>query len=262
MEDYYENVSPLYMQRLKNRVEETLWKLFPQSKYKNVNEYILRWHEEDGCYENFPVYYDIDSHIKLSDTRAGMSNNLLIKIAADIGVETPGILPCIPVMKNILNQNNSNAYTNFKRAIKNVYDSPDQSVTLAASTLEGVIKTILTRLTPDDQVDRLTLSKLTGKVVRRLIGKCNPSTPEEIKNLASGITKTNQAISELRNNKSVAHGKAQGEHVIDDALWAETVVNATATVGMLLWRLFERRQNRNSEIAPPSGKIDSNDIPF
>ena len=40
----YRNLSPLYMQRLKNRVEKTLWETFEESKYKQVGEYIARWH--------------------------------------------------------------------------------------------------------------------------------------------------------------------------------------------------------------------------
>ena len=33
------------MQRLKNRVEKTLWETFEESKYKQVGEYIARWHD-------------------------------------------------------------------------------------------------------------------------------------------------------------------------------------------------------------------------
>lgn len=109
-ESEYDSISPLYMQQLKDRVEEALWSLFEKSKYRQVGEYIARWHEDDGNFwENFYVKTK-DDHIDLSATLAGMTNATLIKIAADIGVDTPGLLPCIPVMKNILNQNNTNAY--------------------------------------------------------------------------------------------------------------------------------------------------------
>ena len=47
-EDDYRNLSPLYMQRLKNRVEEALWDTFRKSKYRQVGEYVARWHESDG----------------------------------------------------------------------------------------------------------------------------------------------------------------------------------------------------------------------
>lgn len=245
MEDDYKNVSPLYMQRLKNQVEEALWNLFDKSKYRQVEEYVRRWHEDDGNFwENFHVYIK-DDHIDLDSTLAGMPNDILVKIAADIGIETPGLLPCIPVMKNILNQSNTNACANFKRAVKDVYDQPDQSVALAASTLEGVFKTIIQNVEPDDSMGNASLTKLTSKVVKELVDTCDPSTPQEIKILASQLRGLGKAIDDLRSDKSTAHGKAPGGYVVDDALWAETVVNCTATLGILLWRLSERACDRS-----------------
>ena len=184
-------------------------------------------------------------------------------MAADIGVETPGLLPCIPVMKNILNQNNANAYMNFKRAVKDVYKHPDQSVALAASTLEGLFKTILQNSNPSVQVKNLSLSNLTGRVVKQLIGDCDASTPQEIKTLASHLRGLGSTLDNLRSDKSTAHGKADGDYVIDDSLWAETVVNTTATLGLLLWRLHER-SCAEAKAAPVAQltPIYDGDIPF
>ena len=151
------------MQRLKEQVENALWNLFTKSKYRQVEEYIGRWYESDDFnYENFSICRK-DNHIDLGRTLACMPNDILIKVAADIGVETPGLLPCIPVMKNVLNQNNTNAYANFERAVKSVYDHPDQSVALAASTLEGIFKTILQNIDPEASIGNLSLSDLTNK---------------------------------------------------------------------------------------------------
>lgn len=265
MEEEYGDISPLYMQRLKGRVEDALWELFPKSKYKQVEEYILRWYEDDGAFgnwENFCVFAK-DGHIDLSRTLAGMPNDILIKMAADIGVETPGLLPCIPVMKNILNQNNTNAYMNFERAVKDVYEHPDQSVALAASTLEGIFKTILQNADPSIQAKNLSLSDLTSKVVKQLVSDCDASAPREIKTLASQLRGLGSTIDDLRSDKSTAHGKAAGDYVIDDSLWAETVVNITATLGLLLWRLYERTCAKAEAIpATRSGPIYNGDIPF
>ncbi len=240
MEDEYKDISPLYMQRLKGRVENALWNLFAGSKYRQVEEYVRRWHDDGGSiWENFCIF-EKDGHIDLSRTLAGMPNDILIKMAADIGVETPGLLPSIPVMKNILNQNNTNAYMNFERAVKDVYEHPDRSVPPAASTLEGVFKTILQNSDPDIQAKNPSLSELTVKVVKQLIGECDASAPREIRTLASQLRGLGSTIDDLRSDKSTAHGKAAGDYVIDDELWAEAVVNATATLGLLLWRLHER----------------------
>lgn len=240
MEDEYKDISPLYMQRLKGRVENALWNLFAGSKYRQVEEYVRRWHDDGGSiWENFCIF-EKDGRIDLSRTLAGMPNDILIKMAADIGVETPGLLPSIPVMKNILNQNNTNVYMNFERAVKDVYEHPDRSVALAASTLEGVFKTILQNSDPDIQAKNPSLSELTVKAVKQLIGECDASAPREIRTLASQLRGLGSTIDDLRSDKSTAHGKAAGDYVIDDELWAEAVVNATATLGLLLWRLHER----------------------
>lgn len=269
-ESEYESISPLYMQQLKERVEEELWNLFEKSKYRQVGEYIERWHEDDGNFwENFCIHTK-DDHIDLSATLTGMPNDILIKIAADIGVETPGLLPCIPVMKNILNQNNTNAYANFERAVKNVYDHPDQSVALAASTLEGLFKTILGSCcgaAPSVSTKNASLSDLTSKVVKELIGTCDAGTPVEIKTLASQLRSLGSMIDSLRSDKSIAHGKADGEYVVDDPLWAETVVNTTATLGILLWRLFKRHRAQEAEAQPLPVPVSypaayEGDIPF
>lgn len=262
MEDDYVKISPLYMQRLKNQVESALWNLFDESKYKQVEEYVRRWHEDDGnLWENFFIYEKDDHHIDLGRTLVEMPNDVLIKIAADIGIETPGLLPCIPMIKNILGETNANAYVNFERAVRNVYDYPDQSVALAASTLEGVFKTIIQNVDQDASVGNLSLSKLTSKVVKELVDTCDSSTPQEVKTLASQLRSLGNTIDNLRSDKSTAHGKAPGEYVVDDSLWAETVVNVSATLGIFLWRLYERRTGREAE---PSGQVpvDCEDIPF
>lgn len=251
------------MQRLKGQVENALWNLFEESKYRQVEEYIHRWHDDDGSFwENFCIF-EKDGHIDLSRTLAMMPNDILIKIAADIGVETPGLLPCIPVMKNILNQSNTNAYMNFERAFKDVYDHPDQSVALAASTLEGLFKTILQNSDSSIQVKNLSLSDLTNKVVKQLVSDCDASAPQEIKTLASQLRGLGSTIDNLRSDKSTAHGKADGDYVIDDDLWAETVVNATATLGLLLWRLYER-SCVEAKAAPATQltPVYDDDIPF
>lgn len=78
MEDEYRNISPLYMQRLKGRMENALWNLFEESKYRQVEEYVRRWHEDDGSFwENFRIFGK-DGHIDLGRTLAGMPNDIFI----------------------------------------------------------------------------------------------------------------------------------------------------------------------------------------
>lgn len=51
-------------------------------------------------------------------------------------------------------------------------------------------------------------------------------------------------------DKSMAHGKAPDGYVVNNPLWAETVVNCTATLEIFLWRLFERPQIQHVEPKP------------
>lgn len=248
------------MQRLEGRVEKALWATFKESKYRQVGEYIARWHEDDGNFwENFAII-ERDGHIDLGRTLAGMPNEILIKMAIDLGVDMPGLLPCIPIVKNILRESNENAFSTFERAVKEVYEHPDQSVALAASTLEGLFKAMLQDSSQDISVKNASLSDLTGKVVKVLVSDCDPSAPKEIKTLASQIRGLGSTIDDLRSDKSTAHGKAPGEYVVDDELWAETVVNTTATLGILLWRLYERKNA--AEQVPQSTSVYDEEIPF
>lgn len=256
----YENLSPLYMQRLKNRVEEAMWNAFDNSKYRQVGEYVARWHRDYNSFsENFTIF-EKEDHIDLSRTLAEIPNEILIKMAADLGVETPGLLPCVPVMRNILRESNSNALSNFERAVKEVYEYPDESVALAASTLEGLIKAILRDLDSDASSKNYSLSKLTNRVVGEIIAAHDPSAPQEIKTLATHIRGLGSAIDDLRSDKSTAHGKGPEEYVVDDSLWAEAVVNATATLGILFWRLHERKLAESDDAV--SAFVSDDDIPF
>lgn len=56
MEEEYRNISPLYMQRLKERVEDALWNLFTRAKYRQVEEYVGRWYESDDSTTRTLVY--------------------------------------------------------------------------------------------------------------------------------------------------------------------------------------------------------------
>ena len=144
---YSMDISPKYMMDLIGRLEPAIWDMFDTSKYVNVEQYIQKWHWSDGdgwaYQENFEIYYK-DKNIDLGKTLHGMPADIVIKIAIDVGIDTPNFLPSIPTFKNVLKEQNQNAYQNFERAIKHVYDNPDMSVSLASATLEGIIKTILT----------------------------------------------------------------------------------------------------------------------
>ena len=164
-------------------MEKTLWEAFDESKHKQAGECVARWHEDDGnSWENFTMF-ERDGRIDPSRMLAGMPNETLVKMAADLGVDTPGLLPCMPVMKSVLREGSQSALSNFERAVKEVCEHPDKSVALAASTLEGPFKAILKESQQGIPSKNDSLSKLTGKVVKELIACCDSSAPEKIRTL-------------------------------------------------------------------------------
>ena len=93
-----EMISPKFQMQLVNKINEALFDLFETSKYKNVELYIKKWHEVDYNYNNFPeenfeIVKKNDGNIDLLSTLHNIYGELLLKIAIDIGVETPDLIP-------------------------------------------------------------------------------------------------------------------------------------------------------------------------
>jgi hypothetical protein len=245
----YSDISPKYLMKLIPKVEVALWDLFESAKYQNVRRYIEKWHEvydSFGDNQNFYLFFkdDKDTEINLSETLHRMPNDILIKIAIDLDVDTPGFLPVVPEFKNILKDQNQSAYQNFTRATKNVHENPDQAVSLASSTLEGIIKTILAHDTFSSKADTMKnkpLTKLVAAIVKELGFDSEAQCPQEIITLAAQLRGLGATIDDIRSDKSSAHGKAHDECVVDDPLWAAFIVNACATLGLFLWEYFEKK---------------------
>lgn len=276
----YENISPKYMMKLISEVEQTLWNEFESSKYKNVEYYIRRWHEDDGLppyynihEENFSIYWqDNDTNkIDLLKTLHNMPNEIAIRIATDLGIPTPGFLPIVPEkFKNTLANVNQNAYHNFERAIQNVYENPDESVTLAASALDGIIKTILEHEKLQElksETSGKSLGKQAQLITKRLSEMSSIECPQEIITLCGQLRSIGQTIDDLRSDKATAHGKLGEEYVIDEPLWGALAVNSCATVGIFLWELFNNKyqlvETEKVGAEDTAGdEINIDDIPF
>src|SRR5690606_30651024 len=96
------DISPKYLMKLIADIEAALWDLFPSSKYKNVRFYIEKWHKselynrDNDYWENFAIHIDNNNNIDLTRTLNGIDGETLLKIAIDLGVETPDFIPSIP----------------------------------------------------------------------------------------------------------------------------------------------------------------------
>ena len=72
-----------------------------------------------------------------------MDEDIVFRIAVDLGIDVPTALPAITVVKNSVKEQNPNVYDNFTAATKKVYDEPDMAVAHASSALDDIIKAIL-----------------------------------------------------------------------------------------------------------------------
>lgn len=265
----YSNLSPKYIMKLVPQIEVAIWSLFDTSRYKNVKRYISRWHEsnDNGSFndywENFHIFYkdDHNNEIDLAETLYNMPNDLLIKIAIDVGVDTPGFLPSVATFRNILKDENQNAFQSFNRAIKNCYENPQDSVSLANATLEGIIKTILGSgfFTEIDFNPRDTLYDQTQKILKAYkLFPGDHQSVDELTRIGSGLLTVSQNIEKLRSSKTDSHGRLAQDYLVSNPLWAIFTVNSVATVGLLLVSIFESHKKKASN----EDEVISDDIPF
>ena len=241
---------------LVSKIENTLWEMFDRAKYQNVRIYIEKFQELEN--HGFDSYYNFNilfingtQNIDLTETLHKMSNDLIIRIATDLGIDTPDFFPVVYQFKNLLKENNQNAYQNFERAIKSVREEPDLAVSLASSTLEGIIKTILNHHSVNGQLGTVkndSLTKLMSAIVKRFDFDNQTKCPPELITIASQLRGLGASIDQLRSDKSASHGKDSHEYVVNDPLWAAFIVNVSATLGLFLWNYFELKFKPKVEV--------------
>lgn len=229
-------ISPRYHMKLAEDVETAIWEQF--SSYKNVRHYIEKWQEtqetDDYCWENFCVVIGDKNNIDLTDTIHSMPVDILLKVAIDLGVDTPDFIPSIPTFKNVLKSDYKVVHDIFTRACKQIDSSPSTAIGLANSALESIIKEIL----KDERISSKlkggeTLYKLTNMIVKEF-ELSGSEYPKEINTIGSSLLAINQAIEKLRSTKTDVHGKTDGDYLINDPIYAYFVVNAVVTVGLFL----------------------------
>jgi hypothetical protein len=243
-------------------INDRLFELY--KSYEDVANYLDKWHIVYDCYgdnENFYLFYKDEERKKLDvkKTLHHIDGETLLKIAIDLGVETPDYIPSIPVFKNELKSSYETASQTFEKAFKNVEEDPSLAIGLANSALESVIKEIL----KDDRIDVVwnekdTLSNLVKSICKAFKLKTDSEMPNEIKTISSSLLNACKAIDDLRSDKTIFHGKMDSNYVVAEPLYAYFIVNAVSTIGLFLLNFYKLRFPKTVE----SVFEDINDLPF
>lgn len=240
-------ISPKYLMHLAKETSEAIWREFVS--YDNVLAYIERWHEVDengyNYWENFEIIFKNQNsrNIDLLATLNKMDGELLMKVAIDVGVETPDFVPSIPKFRNEIKEQYSNASEVFEKAFKNVEDDPSLSIGLANSALESIIKDIIKNQKIDGYKETESLSKQASTIFRYIIKELEAdSSMQPVKELSSALLNACKAIEDLRSTKTCFHGKSSGEKDINDPIFAYFIINATASVGLFLLKYFSKEK--------------------
>ena len=240
-----ESISPKYQMDIVQKINDSLFKQF--TSYENVEAYLNKWHQEEHddfnyFWENFHIYYRDEAKKKIdaSKTLHNVDGETLLKIAIDLGIETPDYIPSVPTFKNELKSSYETASLTFEKAFRNVETDPSLAIGLANSALESIIKEIL----KDSKInvtwsEKETLTKLIGNICKAFGLQSNEKLPKEIKTLACSLINAGKAIEDLRSDKTEFHGKTDGDLMIKDAVYAYFVVNATTTIGLFLLNFYK-----------------------
>jgi len=253
-------ISPNYLMGLINRVESALWAMFENNKYRNVRFYIDKWHDYDINWENFQIFDKEDGNIDLPQTLHNIDGETLLKIAIDLGVDTPDFIPSIPTFRNAIKSDYPTASATFEKAFRQIEEHPDIAVGLANSALESIIKEVL----KDDSIQtnlnsNKTLYDLTSSLLKEFALFPNSDMPQEIRTIGSALLSINQSIEKLRSEKTNLHGKTEADYIIRDSLYTYFVVNSVTTIGLFLKSFYE---TKFKPIRTTKSPLVDDDLPF
>lgn len=258
-------ISPKYQMQLVNLVEKAIWDEY--KSYKQVRLYIDKWYKNNfepygfnnNFWENFNKVEKPNKDIDLTLTLHNMCGTDLLKIAIDLGVDTPDFIPSIPTFRNELKSDYKTAYDTFTKAYKQIDTDPSIAVGLANSALESIIKEILKDERISSKISSSeTLYKLTTKILKEF-NITNDQHPVEIKTIGSSLLAINQAIEKLRSEKTDFHGKTNDDYLITDTIYTYFIVNSVTTVGLFLISYYK---NKFPKMEPESIDEDDFELPF
>ena len=268
-----QELSPKYITDLTKKVADAIWSEF--KSYEMVKFYISKWRkvEYNEFFEqaNFEIV-ETKKGIDLVSTLRGIDDETLIKIAIDLGIDTPNFIPCIPTFKNVLKAEHTTTSEIFEKAYKLVYEDPSMAISLANSALESLIKEILNDERINVKYEKgYTLKKLIGLICKAFM-EGDSDMPQEIRTICSSLISVGGTIDDLRSTKTIVHGKTTTDYVVSNPLYAELIVNSVASDGLFLQNYYKQnypqaRQLEDDPFAIPLSSysqfdINDDDLPF
>ena len=200
-------------------------------------------------------------------TLQSIDGETLLKMAIDLGIETPGFIPLIPTFRNDLKSDYSVASQTFEKAFNQVESDPSLAIGLANSALESVIKKILA----DDRIqidykEGDTLSKLINKICKAFNLHVDKNMPKEVRTIASSLISACETIETMRSKKTEFHGKADEDLVVTSPLYSYFSINAVSTVGSFLLNFYKANYPPYPETPsmplPPPAPTSSSEMPM
>ena len=237
-----EMISPKYKMNLVEQIEKAIWQEF--SSYEKVMIYIRQWqylYNERG--DKFKIIYKDREYnqINLLQTLHIVDDETLIKIAIDMGIDTPNFIPSIPVFRNELKAECPVASAVFEKAFRCIENDPALAIGLANSALESIVKEVLkSPLFADKKYSKETLYTLTQSLLKEFKLMPNSDMPNELKTLGSSLLSIAQSIESLRSEQTPFHGKSSDDIVVSDPMYAYLIVNSVTTVGLFLQSYYKK----------------------
>ena len=225
------------------KVHDKIWEEY--KTYKDVLFYIKKWHQSDldnwnNYWENFELIL-VGINIDLKSTLHSMKGSDLLKIAIDLGVDTPDFIPSIPTFKNQIKEQYENVYETFIKAVKNIESDPSLAVGLTNSAFESLIKEFLQDKRINSQLKGgETLYKLV-QIILKTFNLNDPNFPIEVKTICTSLLAISQSIEKLRSEKTIFHGKTKDDLLINDSMYVYLTINSFSTIALFLNTYYKKK---------------------
>jgi hypothetical protein len=178
------------------------------------------------------------------DLMAGATDELIIKIAGDLGLAIPTTTgAAVSDFKQYLAAGGLGACEDdFNRALKSIDADPAQAISSANALLESVFKELLGRFDqPFNDTD--TVLKLAKATFNALDLSPENEADDAVRQVMSGLTSIANGIASIRNNFSAAHGKTESQRKVAlGSRHARLMIGAASLLSHFLLETYAERK--------------------